>query len=216
MTTALLRQIDRQDQARVREAWEDRRLGHDRRPPVWAVDRLLATGVISAEHHDAAQVFARAIDRSQPGGAASAERVDGSWHDPHASAWDAAQSAYVARTARSWIFQVGGSRAKTMPVLDALFAFDGHASTGPRPTFAQLRRALGLHASTVERRVVATLDQLADAIAFVDAHPFTARMRLPDARRRIIEAAGPGAVGPGTLGPGALGPAIGGPVDFPR
>ena len=193
VTTALTRRCEREARERIAAEYAARleraRTGvRERRAIEWAVDRLVRDGLVDADTGRAARDYASAIDRSQPGGGGNRPKVDGGDSDPHARLWDASQSAYVARTARSWIWLVGGERQKTMPVLDALFAFDGRRSTGPRPNLVMMREAMDVHHATCERRIIATLGQLAEAMKFVKAHPFAARMRLPDAKALIFAA----------------------------
>ena len=136
-TTALLRRIECEDQARIAAQYAERleasRTGTRAKGlPRWAVDQLLAAGDISPDQHSAAHRYRKALERSQPGGGGNAPKVDGGDSDPHARLWDAAQSAQVARTARSWVLASPSTRRSRARVLDRLFAF-------PCPSIEKMR-----------------------------------------------------------------------------
>lgn len=161
-TTALLRRIEAEREAARQAAWAER-AAPGRKLPRWAVDHLLTTGQIGADLHSAASRYASAIERSQPGAGAGVEKIDGGLADPHARLWDAAVSAENVRAARLWVFRSRTAFRMRMPVLDRLFAFDGHCVTGARPTIAVMRMtATGdrLSYDTAVKRIVGVLDLL--------------------------------------------------------
>ena len=121
-TTALLRRIEDEREAKRQEAWANRGRA-DHKLPVWACDTLLRNGDIGADLHDAAQRYRSAIERSQGVIGATGEKVDGGDGDPHARLWDASVARQVARTARSFVLASPCSLRKRAAVLDALFAF---------------------------------------------------------------------------------------------
>jgi hypothetical protein len=136
-TTALLRRIERENQTRIAAEYAERleaaRSGTRAKGlPRWAVDQMLAAGDISPDQHSAAHRYRKALERSQPGGGGNAPKVDGGDSDPHARLWDAAQSAQVARTARSWVLASPSTRRTRARVLDRLFAF-------PCPSLEKMR-----------------------------------------------------------------------------
>jgi hypothetical protein len=77
MTTALLRQIERQDQ----QALADRYNGEDRRQPrrVWCVEALKPE--LSEQEYDAAKRAVRECILFFPGATANMDRVDMAWSD---------------------------------------------------------------------------------------------------------------------------------------
>lgn len=176
-TTALLRTIDEQDEARRQEAWEDRRRSHAKRPPKWAVDHFLEVGAISAEQHDSALRYARAIEAGFAGdplssGLSETHVTRVVWDtsvaaefDRVAKALDRAQSREVAVTARSHVRNALLRWRKTAwPTMDLLFGFNGLFVTGPLASWKMLRsRGTGVtnaqqcEAQTV--RVLAALDE---------------------------------------------------------
>ena len=136
-TTALLRRIEREDRERIATEYAERleaaRSGTRAKGlPRWAVDQMLAAGDITPDQHSAAHRYRKALERSQPGGGGNAPKVDGGDSDPHARLWDAAQSAQVARTARSWVLASPSTRRTRARVLDRLFAF-------PCPSLEKMR-----------------------------------------------------------------------------
>ena len=144
-STALARDIHRQDEARRAAAWDDRRAGTRRRPPKWAADHLLDVGAITADQHDAAQRYASAIERGfggdpLPAGLSETHVARIVWDTTFAAevrrtqaALDRAQSREVARAARSWvrryIARLATKRAReaSQRVFDGIFGFDGVA-----------------------------------------------------------------------------------------
>lgn len=136
-TTALLRRIERETEERIASEFADRlaasRTGTRAKGlPRWAVDQMLAAGDITPDQHSAAHRYRKALERSQPGGGGDRPKVDGGDSDPHARLWDAAQSAQVARTARSWVLASPSTRRTRARVLDRLFAF-------PCPSLERMR-----------------------------------------------------------------------------
>lgn len=133
MTTKLLRDIARDDEARRQAAWADRSAGR-RRNPRWACDTLARTGQITADQHRAANRYASLIERSHLAGGGRQERVDGGDGDMHARLWDAAVCASAVRQARLFVLRAPSAIKTRMAVLDRLFAL-------PHPTMAQMQCA---------------------------------------------------------------------------
>lgn len=132
MTTKLLRDIARDDEARRQAAWAERSSGARKRPPRWACDTLARTGQITADQYAAANRYAALIERSHLAGAGSMERVDGGDGDIHARLWDAAVCASAVRQARVFVLSAPSAIKTRMAVLDRLFAL-------PHPTMAQMQ-----------------------------------------------------------------------------
>lgn len=168
-TTALLRRIEDEREAKRQEAWANRGRA-DHKLPVWACDTLLRNGDIGADLHDAAQRYRSAIERSQGVIGATGEKVDGGDGDPHARLWDASVARQVARTARSFVLATPCSLRKRAAVLDALFAFDGEHVTGPLPTMAKMRviNAQRYSADYAVKRIVGVLELLALHFTMMD------------------------------------------------
>ena len=174
-TTALARDIDRQDEARRAADWDDRRAGHRRRPPKWAADHLLDVGAISADQHDAAQRYASAIERGfggdpLPAGLNEQHVARIVWDTTFAAevrrtqaALDRAQSREVARAARSWVRSLRKRRNDpALAVLDLLFGFNG-AATGCRASWKIMRSRGGSNNShRTEAEIVRVLEYLTD------------------------------------------------------
>lgn len=143
-TTALLRRIEREDQARIAAQYAERleasRTGTRAKGlPRWAVDQLLEFGVITPTQHSAAHRYRKAIERSQEGGRSDTPKVDGSRSDPHARAWDRAVSRTISRSARAWVGKNLRRYPAALRVLDRLFAFNGDTLTGALPSLSKMR-----------------------------------------------------------------------------
>lgn len=143
--TALLRRIERENEAKRQEAWAERAAGlkHGTKArPKWAVDHLLAVGEITPGQHSAAQRYWRAIEGAQVGaGAGNWQKVDGARPDPHEKMWNASVALQEAREARLYVATAPSSRPTRLRVLDRLFAFNGHVVTGALPTMAKMRHS---------------------------------------------------------------------------
>jgi len=159
MTSALMRRIDDETEAKRQAAWAERkehgRVGAKRNPK-WACDTLVHAGQISSDQHEAAQRYASALERSLPGCAGSYERVDGGGSDPHARLWDQAVCRTIVLDGRLWVLKSRSTARSRMYVLDRLFAF-------PQPTIEQMRRSENggrLQREHAINRIVAVLDLL--------------------------------------------------------
>lgn len=139
-TTALLRRIEDEAEAKRQAAWAERKAsgstGRERQRPRWCVDHLLSVGQITAEQHEAGRRYASVLERSMPGGAGSDAKVDCSnaGADPHARMWDAAVSAETARAARLFVLRTKSASRNRMQTLDKVFAF-------PQPTMSVMQRS---------------------------------------------------------------------------
>lgn len=158
MTTKLLRDIARDDEARRQEAWAERSAGETRkRNPRWACDTLARTGQIDADQHAAAQRYVSLLERSHVVTGGHDERTDGGSGDIHARLWDAAVSLQNARAARLFVLKAPSAIKTRMAVLDRLFAF-------PLPTMQQMQVSPSGGKYPYEfavRRIAGVLDLLA-------------------------------------------------------
>lgn len=170
-TTALLRRIADEQEAKRQAAWAARASGdHERKLPVWAIDTLLRGGDITANMYDAGKRYRSAIERSQAAGGGGGPKVDGGDGDPHARLWDASVSLQVARTARSFVLRARSPIRTRATVLDRLFGWDGHNAISALPTMAQMRQVNGQRYSADQavRRMVGVLDLLAIHFCSID------------------------------------------------
>ena len=158
MGTALLRRIEREDEAKRQIAWDERGLPYVGRRK-WAIDHLLDTGQISPDQHTAAGRLHEVIivaATPPPMAGLNLGAVHTSWDltvgaEVRRCRWEVSQSRQIARGARSWVAAAPLTTKPRLRLYDRLFAL-------PLPSWRMIRAS---DARLKAERISALLDVLA-------------------------------------------------------